>query len=377
MLDGNLKADFPFTQELTYLDTAAEGLPTPECELALRGYLSQKRRGGLGHEHLFEMQRETERVAANLMGTEARNVVLLANASEPLNLLANAIDWRAGDRVLVCDLEFPSNVLPWLRMKPLGVELDVIPTEKGVVEFEQFRSRITEKTRVVAASQVSYKSGTHIWFLRELAEAVHRVGGILCVDATQALGRVPVSVDGVDFLVASGYKWLLGIHGLGVVYFAPDLRERLRPPTVGWWSVQDLFSPDRFERFSQADDARSLQPGMPNFPGIYALKTGIDYLQRIGVDRIHRELQPLVSELRNGIQDLGAKLLTPSDPKYASGIVSLVSDKSEAIGSALQRAGIFVWVGDGRVRASVHLYNDQSDIRHCLKSLEEILPIQN
>lgn len=60
MLEGNLKADFPLTRELTYLDTAAEGLPTPECEAALRGYLSEKRRGGLGHERLFEMQRETE-----------------------------------------------------------------------------------------------------------------------------------------------------------------------------------------------------------------------------------------------------------------------------------------------------------------------------
>src|SRR5207249_4599100 len=106
-------------------------------------------------------------------------------------------------------------------------------------------------------------------------------------------------------------------------------RHRIRPPTIGWWSVQDLFSPDRFERFSYQDGARSLQPGMPNFPAIYALKTGIEYLLRIGVERIYRELHPLVAELREGLQNLGANLLTPADPKYASGIVAFASDDAE------------------------------------------------
>jgi cysteine desulfurase / selenocysteine lyase len=374
MLNGNPKARFPLAQQVAYLDTAAEGLPPAGCEQALGAYLREKYRGTLGHEHLFEAQLETECLVARLLGTAAENVVLLANASEPLNLLANSIEWRPGDRVLVTDLEFPSNVLPWLRKKALGVELEVLPTEHGKVELEQFLSRITEKTRVVAVSLVSYKSGTRIPFLRELAEVTHRAGGILCVDATQALGRVPVSVEGVDFLVASGYKWLLGMHGLGVVYFAPDLREQLRPQTIGWYSVQDLFSPSRFERFIYNDSARSLQPGMPNFPAMYALKNGVEYLLSIGVERIDQELRPLVSELREGLRDLGTDLLTPCDSKYASGIVAFANPDPEAIGASLQRAGVVVWVGDGRVRASVHVYNDRTDVRRCLEALRTILP---
>ena len=373
MLDGNLKALFPLAEEVAYLDTAAEGLPAPGCAEALRAYLRQKCRGALGLEHYLQTQLETERAVARLLGTAAQDVVLLANASEPLNLLANSIDWRPGDRVLVTDLEFPSSVLPWLRMKPLGVEVEVIPSDCGIVELEQFQSRITEHTRVVAVSQVSYKSGTQIWYLRDLAEATHRAGGILCVDATQALGRVPVSVEGVDFLVASGYKWLLGVHGLGVVYFAPALRQRLLPQTVGWYSVEDLFRPDRFERFSYKDGAGSLQPGMPNFPAIYALKTAVEFLLSIGVERINRELCPLVAELREGLQDLGASLLTPRDPRYASGIVAFADEQAASIGAALQSAGVVVWVGDGRVRASVHLYNDRADIRCCLAALQTIL----
>ncbi len=374
MLNGNRKARFPLAQEVAYLDTAAEGLPPAGCEQALGAYLREKYRGTLGHERLFEAQLETEFLVARLLGTAAENVVLLANASEPLNLLANSIAWRPGDRVLVTDLEFPSNVLPWLRKKAVGVELEVLPTEHGTVDLEQFQSRITEKTRVVAVSLVSYKSGTRIPFLRELAQATHRVGGILCVDATQALGRVPVSVEGVDFLVASGYKWLLGMHGLGAVYFAPALREQLRPQTIGWYSVQDLFSPNRFERFLYSDSARCLQPGMPNFPAMYALKNGVEYLLSIGVERIDLELRPLVSELREGLQNLGASLLTPCDSKYASGIVAFASADPETIGASLQRAGVVVWVGDGRVRASVHVYNDRADVQRCLEELRTILP---
>jgi len=373
MLDRNPKTHFPLAGELAYLDTAAEGLPAPGCEEALRAYWREKCRGALGLEHYFQTQLETEDAVARMLGGQAEDVVLLANASEPLNVLANSIDWHPGDRVLVTDLEFPSGVLPWLRMKPLGVEVEVVPTEKGEVELAQFQSRITEKTRVVLVSQVSYKSGTQIRFLRELAEVTHRAGGILCVDATQAMGRVPVSAQGIDFLVASSYKWLLGSHGLGIVYCAPSLRQRFLPSTVGWWSVQDLFSPHRFERFSRTDGARSWQPGMPNFPAIYALKAGIEYLLHIGVERIEQELRPLVVELREGLQDLGADLLTPRDPRYASGIVSFAHKRAEAIGAALGQAGVVVWVGDGRVRASIHVYNDDSDVQRCLEALRPII----
>lgn len=175
MLDGNPKTHFPLAGELAYLDTAAEGLPAPGCEEGLRAYWREKCRGALGLEHYFQTQLETEHAVARMLGGQAEDVVLLANASEPLNLLANSMEWRPGDRVLVTDLEFPSGVLPWLRMKPLGVEVEVLPTENGEVELAQFQSRITEKRRVVLVSQVSYKSGTQIPFLRELAEVTDRI----------------------------------------------------------------------------------------------------------------------------------------------------------------------------------------------------------
>lgn len=364
---------FPHAREVSYLDTAAEGLPPLAGEQALAMYWREKSRGTPGRARLFEMQKDTEQAAATLLGTSAENIVLLANSSEALNLLANSIHWQPGDEVLISDLEFPSNVVVWLRLKEIGVRLNVIPTRGGMMSLEDWTSRLSSRTRVVSVSQVSYMSGTQISFLKALAEEAHRAGAFFCVDATQALGRVPVSIEGVDYLVASSYKWLLGSHGLGIVYVSPELREQLNPGTAGWYSIDSVFHPQRFESFTSKTCAGQLQPGMPNFPGLFVLKAGIDFLLSIGVDRLDRELRPLVKTLRDGLEKQGLNLLTPAPPEFASGIVSFRCSESAAKADELAEKGVIVWGGDGRIRISVHVYNDQDDISRCLEAIKSVL----
>lgn len=369
----SMKDLFPLTRQVSYLDTAAEGLPPLTGEAALTEYWHAKSRGTPGRAHLFAKQKETEEAAAKLLTTSAENVVLLANASEALNLFANSIDWNPGDEVLISDLEFPSNVLVWLRLKEMGVRLSVIPTSGGALALEDWTSRLSQRTRVVSTSQVSYKTGTQIPFMSELAEEAHRAGALFCVDATQALGRVPVSVEGVDYLVASTYKWLLGSHGLGVVYISPGMRDRLRPRTAGWYSVESLFYPERFEAFTPKRTAGQLQSGMPNFPGIYVLKAGIDFLLSVGVERFNCDLRPLVKTLHDGLQDQGLNLLTPASPEFASGIVSFECEEPAAIAARLEDEHIVVWGGDGRIRVSLHVYNDQEDVDRFLQAIRRLV----
>jgi selenocysteine lyase/cysteine desulfurase len=221
-------------------------------------------------------------------------------------------------------------------------------------------------------SQVSYKTGTQLPYLSALADEAHRAGALFCVDATQALGRVPVSVEGVDYLVASSYKWLLGTHGLGVVYVAPELREQLRPGTAGWYSVESVFHEQRFESFTPRRCAGGLQAGMPNFPGLFALKAGIDYLLSVGVERLDCELRPLVRTLRAGLAADGLDLLTPAAPEYASGIVSFACDDPEEKAAWLAERDVVVWGGDGRIRISLHVYNDREDVERCLDAIRRL-----
>ena len=363
---------FPIYDGVSYLDTAAEGLPPLAIEAALTLYWGAKRRGTPGRVRLYEEQKDVEAAAARLLQTDPDNVVLLANSSEALNLLANSVEWRAGDEVLISNLEFPSNVVVWLRLRSRGVEVIVIPALDGAIELEDWTAHLSVRTRIVSVSQVSYKTGTQIPYLQELAARAHAAGALFCVDATQALGRVPVSVVGVDYLVASTYKWLLGTHGLGIVYLSPELRARFTPGTAGWYSEENVFHPRRFETYTPKTSAGQLQSGMPNFPAIFALRPGIECLLSVGVERLDRELRPLVSALRNGLAEQGHALLTPAGPRFASGIVSFTWEQPEQLAARLAEQGVIVWGGDGRIRMAIHLYNDEEDVARCLDAMKQL-----
>ncbi len=365
--------DFPVSSH-AYLDTAAEGIPPLLVNDALAEYAREKGSGSPGRRRHYAVQAECEAACAELLGAQADDVVLLGNASDGLNLFALAVDWRPGDEVLLSDLEFPSNVIVWLRLRERGVKVVIVPTVGGATRLDDWTDRITPRTRVVSVSQVSYKSGTQIPFLRELADAAHAVGALFVVDATQALGRVPVTVEGVDFLVASSYKWLLATHGLGVVYMAPALRAALPEPTAGWYSVEKLFTPDRFERYTPKASAGRLQAGMPNFPALYAMNASVRYLLGKNVAAIDAGLRPLMARLREGIASCGFVPLTPEDPAFASGIVSFAAEEGEAVSAALAEQGVITWGGDGRVRASVHLYNTAEDIERLIQALGSLKP---
>jgi selenocysteine lyase/cysteine desulfurase len=372
MVTTDIKSLFVQARESVYLDTAAEGLPLARCGEALLEYFVDKSRGTPGRSRLHERERAALSAAARLLGTEPANVALLASASGGLNVFADSLDWKRGDEVVTTDLEFPSGVLTWLRLRDRGVRVRVIQSDRGTVSTADFADAIGPATRVVCVSHVSYKTGTRIPFLPELSDIAHQFGAMLVVDATQSLGRVPVPVHVADFLVASTYKWLLGIHGLAVAYLAPPARERITDGALGWYSVTDLFAANRFESYERKPGAGWMMCGMPNFAAMYALRDAIEFLLEHEIARIDRTLFPLVAALRRGIARLGLELLTPSGEQFASGIVSFVHPACENIAAALEQQGIVVWAGDGRVRASVHLYNDAEDVSRFLNVLESI-----
>jgi selenocysteine lyase/cysteine desulfurase len=366
MADAALHAQFPNLNGVAYFDTAAEGLLPLAAQNAACGYLQGKTHGSTARPEFYATEHRAAAAAARLLDAPPDSVAIIGSASDGLNLLAHSIHWRDGDEVLITDLEFPSNVYPWLRLRDRGVRLVVIPTTGGIVRLTDFTSRFTPRTRLVSVSFVSYLSGTRIPFLNELGAAARRAGALFAVDATQGLGRVPLCLDNIDFLVASSYKWLLGIHGAGIAYLNPRLFDSFTPDIVGWYSMSTIFTPYRFERYDLKPGARRLLCGMPNFAAHAALEQGINLLLERRIDRLYHDLLPLVRQLRQALAQAGFQLLTPDDEAYGSGIVSFRVADPSAARQALAGANVVVWAGDGRVRASVHLYNDEGDIRRLL-----------
>lgn len=367
------KDKFPQTREYTYLNTAAEGLLSTDSQEALLEYARAKSRGSINRPKHYEIEAETVGLATEFLGAPEGSVTFLANATEGLNLLANSLEWEEGDEVVITDLEFPSNVITWLRLKEKGVRLEVVEADGGMIRLEDIASRITPRTKLVSVSQVSYKSGTQLPYLAALGAEAHRAGALFAVDATQALGRVPVGVENVDFLVASSYKWLFTPHGLGITFCSPELLDRLTPATAGWYGVPNIFTPDRFERFEFKKGAARFAAGMPNFSSIYALRSSLRYLLEIGVEHLDRSLAPLVQKKRAGLVDLGLELLTPEDTDYHSGITAFLHPAATEIGSALAAQDVIVWANDGRVRSAIHLYNDESEVDRYLAAVGGIL----
>jgi selenocysteine lyase/cysteine desulfurase len=255
----------------------------------------------------------------------------------------------------------------------MGAEVIVVPSRDGALSLQGIVEQISTRTRLVALSLVSFKTGAYFPLIEDVAKAAHQYGAVMVVDATQALGRCHVSLKDVDYMVSSSFKWLIGPHGLGLVYVSPGFRQRFAPAILGWYSVENAFGHDRFARYSLKSGAACISAGMPNFPSLYALRHSLQFILECGVGNIFQELSEPVKQLRGGLVDLGLDLLTPASSALASGIVSFAHPRAEAIGEALEEAGVIVWAGDGRVRGSLHLYNDMKDVERYLHVLTRLL----
>jgi selenocysteine lyase/cysteine desulfurase len=251
----------------------------------------------------------------------------------------------------------------------------MVPSRGGALQLDDLTAAISQRTRVVTISQVSYKTGAWFPHTAALAEVAHSVGAIFCLDATQALGRCPVPLTGVDYLMASTFKWLLGLHGSAITYMSPSFRERFSLAGVGWYSVRDGFSAVRAAEYELKPGAACLVAGMPNFSALYAANASLKFLLSVSDEAAHQEVNVLVRNLRIRLGALGLSLLTPGEEAFTSGIVSFEHPAGDRVAAQLEENGIVVWGGDGRVRASLHYYNNADDVDQYVTILKKILSL--
>lgn len=357
----------------TYLNTAAEGLPLQSGLEALQAYWKQKSRGALGRASFEEAEEACRGWAAQLLQVEACDVGIVPSTSDGLNAFAYAHPWGSADQVIVTDLEFPSNVLPWLALRDrFGIQLDVVPTRGGTISATDVLERLTPRTRVVSVSAVSYKSGG-LTDLAALTAGLRQTEALLCIDATQALGAIPLKASAWDVLWCSGYKWLGALHGAAVMVCSQRARQRLGHGPVGWRSVPSIFVDDRFSRVRPRDDGRRFSLGAPSYAAVFALERALATFA--GADRaaVAAHLRRLGDVLLDGLRDLAVAPLTPADWGQRAGIVSFEHPNFARVGETLAERGVDVWSKDGRLRISFHVYNTVEDMARCLTALADLV----
>ena len=365
--------DFIGVEDAAYLYTGAESAPLKSQAQALERYLQERAHGEAGRAEHIQTELRCKQRVAGVMGCAADDVGLVGSASEAIVLIASGIDFKPGDNIVTNDLEFPSTVLPWIQMKEHGVEVRLVRSRDWQFTPEDVVAQIDGRTRLVAVSHVSYLSGLRL-DLAPIAQAAHAHGALLLADVTQSLGVVPVAVGDYDFAVASTYKWLLGIHGGGVLYWNRTRLPDFAPGAVGWYSVDNFLSEDRFEKITWKPTAERFELGMPAHAAIYALENGVRYLQQFGADRIGAHVEALGAELIEGLQGQGWTVMTPPERARRAGNYSIACDDAVTVRDALIAKDVHTWGGDGRVRASIHLYNDSADVACYLAALQPFAP---
>ena len=369
---SRLREQMPVARKWAYFDHAAVAPISEPARLALESWLEQAAfEGDTVWLDWARQLKATRAAAAQLINAELDEIALVPNTTAGINLVAEGLDWRAGDNVVTLDDEFPSNLFPWTHLQRLGIETRQVPTSSGYVELDQLANYCDERTRVVSVSWVGYANGCRR-DLAAIAEIAHRHEALFFVDAIQGLGVFPLDVAEIpiDCLAADGHKWMLGPEGAGIAFIRRDWLPRLTPIGVGWQSVVQAGDFSNLDLDFKSTAAR-YEGGSHNMAGFLALGASLQLLLDLGVSNIASAILDITEHLADALTDFGAIVSSPRSPAASSGIVSfeLLGYDANAVRRHCLDHGVALACRAGRLRVSAHAYNNEDDVQRLLATL--------
>jgi cysteine desulfurase / selenocysteine lyase len=366
----DIRAQFPVTNNSTYLNTAAAGPLAQATEKAATGYYNQMMNDGDVHWDDWLKRREEVRTqVASFINAEPDEVGLTTNTSSGMNLIIDALDNHG--EVLSCDLEFPVSTIPWMHRR---IPVHLIKSINGELPPEAIRAAMNVRTGIISLSYVQFSNGLRT----DLDELGSMKGGhALVVNASQAAGVFEIDVKRmkIDALCATGHKWMLSGYGSGFVYISRELVASSMPRSIGWLSVQDPYGDSNDEVHLRHDASARTELGCPHFAGMFALGASIEMMQSIGIKNIEQRALQLNSHLTSRLSEAGWKILSPLTNEKTRSAETLVEAENPAeLVAALEEKGIIVTKKPQGIRISTDFFNNEDDINELLKALKEIRP---
>ncbi len=358
-----LRSEFPILARANYLNSCSLGALGERALASVARFHDEWHRLGAAAWYdawLGRLGALREQVARLLNATPGE-IALEASTSVALATVASALDYRRRPRVVVSELDFPTDAYVWLA-RP-DVEVVRVPSDDGAtIDPQRFADAVDDRTSAVVTGHVFFTTGA-IQDLATLAEVAHRRGALLVVDAYQSAGQVPIDVRAadVDVLTTGPLKWLLGGPGLAYLYVREALAHELRPTVAGWLGTRDPFGFDS-RTLERADDARRFELGTPALPTVHAALGGGALIEEIGVDRIRERDARLTEWLIDRARGAGLELRVAPTPEARSAIVMVRDDDAHTTVSRLAGRGIIVDARPGYVRLSPHFYNTEAEI---------------
>ena len=379
---ADARAQFPGAERWVYANVASKGIISKASRVAIDEVADAQMTGEEIKDEYGPALKRVRTSFARLIGAKPHEIAVTKNVSEGLNAIGSAIDWKAGDNVVICtELEHPNNVYLWMNLAERGVEVRGVKSKDGMIDAATIAAAVDERTRIVSVSTVTFTPGYRT-DVAAIAKAARKVGALMLVDAVQSAGVLTIDVEalGIDALATSTSKGLLGVMGLGMLYVSDRWIERLKPVWVARFSVvtgkheSDLG--DGVLRLQP--DARRFEIGNYNWIGIAALDSSLVLILGIGPEKIERHATGLAARLAGGLEQLGYLVCRPPQDWARSHIVTIgtlgagdayTSDdqRLNRFSAALKEANVKFTVRRGLVRFGLHLYNNEADIDKILE----------
>lgn len=313
-------------------------------------------------------------LAARLLDVETDGIALVPAVSYGIAIAARNLSVSPTQTIVLLDQEFPSNVYTWRELAhKTGCRITTVRRSGKASWTEALEDAIDEKTAIVAAPQCHWTDGSKV-DLERIGKRVREVGAALVIDASQSLGACPLDLGRVqpDFLVAVGYKWLLGPYGLGYLYVAPKWRECGIPLEQSWLTRAGS------EDFARLVDYRDeYRPGarrfdMGEFPQFVLVPMAIAALQRIldwGVSNIQETISTLTGRAAEYARGEGYDVL-PAEQRCGHMIgVRHPEGVPGELAALFREARVFVSIRGDSIRIAPHLYNSGNDIERLFEVL--------
>lgn len=402
-LAAQVRPDFPILHQqvngkpLVYLDNAATSQKPLAVLNALKHYYEQDNANVHRGVHTLSSratdayEASRDKVARFVNAASRQEIVYTRNASEAINLIAYA--WglstlQRGDEIILSVMEHHSNLVPWqLIAKQTGAVLKFVElTETEELDLEQFKSLISDRTRLVSVMHVSNTLGC-INPVQEITAIAHHYGAKVLIDACQSVPHMPVDVQAIDcdWLVASGHK-MCGPTGIGFLYGKLDLLRSMPPFLGGGEMIADVF----LDHSTYADLPHKFEAGTPAIAEAIALGAAVEYLSGLGMDKIHAYEAELTAYLHQQLQQISElKIYGPRPTAAGEGRAALAAFTAGEVhphdlSTILDQAGVAIRAGhhctqplhrylkaQSTARASLYFYNTCEEIDVFITALKE------
>ncbi len=373
---GAYRSEFPTLQRKVYLNTCSLGALSRRSHRAVNEFLAlwEEWDASAWYEIWLGKLGELRESFARLIGARPHEVALLPHVSAALSAIASSLDYKERPKVVLTALDFPTVGHQWWVKRPLGVEVEILPSPDGVrVPLEAYERAVDKCTALVATSRVFFTSG-YIQNLGAIAEIAHARGAYVLVDDYQGTGQIPIDVKdlNIDMLVTGGLKWLLGGPGIAFLYVREGLIEELEPTITGWFAARNQFD-FRVDEFAYHEDARRFESGTPALAAVYAAAAGLEIVHEIGPPALRERTSFLTEHLIEGARRRGLALRVADRPEEWAGIVMLpMADPASAVRKLAER-DIIVDYRPGALRVSPYFYNTPEENELVLDAVQELL----